>query len=156
MGTKLKVQDSVVAEWTNAPPGYAEEFNEIMNNHTREYMDILVEACGRGQNEQGINQSTVTPSTLPAATSLVEFESEQRFKEKVVAQALCESAVSGVYVFVGNNGKRYLMAKDHDVTIPKKTHLGGLGGGEYKSDDGLVDHTLAYSFSLGDQTLIEL
>jgi len=98
----------------------------------------------------------VAPSTLPEATQLVEFDSEQQFKEKVVVQASCESAVSGVYVFVGNDGKRYLMAKDHDITIPKKTHLGGLGGGEYKSDDGIVDHTLAYSFSLGDHTLIEL
>ena len=25
-GAKLKVQDSVVAEWTNAPPAYAEGF----------------------------------------------------------------------------------------------------------------------------------
>ena len=98
----------------------------------------------------------MAPSTLPEATQLVEFDSEQQFKEKVVVQASCESAVSGVYVFVGNDGKRYLMAKDHDITIPKKTHLGGLGGGEYKSDDGIVDHTLAYSFSLGDHTLIEL
>ena len=58
-----------------------------------------------------------------------------------MAQASCESAISGVYVFVGSDGKRYLMAKGHDITIPKKTHLGRLGGGKYKSDDGLVDHT---------------
>ena len=106
--------------------------------------------------KQGIYQSTVAPSTLPAGTLLVEFESEQQFKDKVLVQAFCESAISGVYVFVGNDGKRYLVANDHYITIPKKTHLGGLGGGENKSNDGLVDPTLAYSFSLGDQNLIEL
>jgi len=44
VGTKLKLQDSVVAEWINAMPAYAAEFKDMMNKRTREYMDILVEA----------------------------------------------------------------------------------------------------------------
>ena len=38
----------MVAEWTNAPPAYAEEFKDIMNKRTRACMDILVEAFWKG------------------------------------------------------------------------------------------------------------
>ena len=143
---------------STASTAVRDKFLELEARHHREFQDILVGIHAQGDEDPagggGDPEHGRPDDAAPAASELDELENEAAASAASGGLAAkCPSAVAGVQILLGNDGKIFLMASGSDVvTLPALTHLGGVGGGSFQPRSNISDRVVPYEFPNGAST----
>ena len=86
-----------------------------------------------------------------APAELKEVENETAIPGGVAIKA--PSAVANLNIIFGKNGSLYLCAST-DMKLEPRTHLGGLGGGQFQAHSDRTENVITYEFPQGARSLV--
>jgi hypothetical protein len=157
----LRITDQIVSNLEMAGTQFQQELTALQKVHKDNYEKMLttVPALAGSQNQGApapiadLDPVGAPEDPQPVETTLQEFESEAAFKE--AKGGLLHSVVSpivGVTILVGKDGSKALISSK-DITLPKHSQLGGIGGASLKLATGETDGIVQYGFPDGARAL---
>ena len=157
---RLPIGPKHVAEWRQAPLDYTEHFENLLQGH-KDFEGLLIELGNdKGLGTPPPHTGSSTPNLPdPPPPDAMTWPSVAKLKEdhKIVMET--ESIVSGVRLMQDDHGEIYAVwtrTEEEHRTMPQHMHLGGFGGGAFKSQDQLRgdDQRLWLKFQ-NDRDLVE-
>ena len=177
-GAGLTVAPQWMAEFAQAPPAVAEEFNLALEEHKRKYQSALVDlidperkmsmssAANESPNDESPANEAVDPrpgpvdggadgASAPAYDELVEFDSKAALESSQKITISLKSMAKGVEVLRTDGHVTYLLASA-GTTLAPSTIIGGFGGGNWAASDPNNKRVLTWELPQGDKTVVSL
>ena len=153
-GGRLPIGPKHVKEWRAAPTDYADQFDTLLQGH-KEFESLLTDL----EKDTGLVTPPPPPGTTtpnvndPPPPDTKTWPSITQLKEEHKVVTEVESVVSGVQLMQDDHGEIYAVwtGASQDIrTMPQHTHLGGFGGGAFKTKDQVEDGDMHVFLKLKD------
>jgi hypothetical protein len=157
----LRIADQIVSNLEAAGAQFQQDLSALVKLHKDKYEKMLTTVPALAGSGSSGDPPIPPAAALPrvpddpetVATTMQEFESEAAFAEaKGGLLHSVASPISGVSILVGKDNSKALISSK-DITIPKHSQLGGIGGASLKLENGESDGIVLFDFPDGARAL---